>query len=345
MMKSKLGTFANSSNTSSSSAGNLPSRVEGIVFCSAFALEAVLIVIGNLFTIVLFAANKKLRIRRKGLFLIMNMSFADLMLGAVDMPFYIFYAGDYYQLWTGQLNLSTFITYTLVENTFSQASLISAALISVERFYAIYFPYNYKALSVRIYHIVICVIWSLALIFAMIVTVSAFISDEHQTTFYASVSYSTALLLTLCVCNIASFIKLQQGSFDSQLQNRALRHDHRLTKILLFVSIIALVSWLPVLILNLLRFGVKVSYRAFYVAYIFFYSNAFCNPVVYVLLIPEFRQGLVFHCFRRRWPVSMEGSERGDNRAATLTPVTRLRTLPTDPSLSNTLNVPDFKSS
>lgn len=317
-MKSKLGSFANSSNTSSSSAGNLPPRVEGIVFCSAFALEAVLIVIGNLLTLVLFAANKKLR--RKGLFLIMNMSFADLMLGAVDLPFYIFDAGDYYQLWTEKSNLSAFITYTIVENTFSQASLISAALISVERFYAIYFPYNYKALSMRLYRIVICIIWSLALIFAIIVTVSAFISDEHQiiAAFYAFMSYSAAILLTLCVCNTASLIRLQRGCFVSQLQNRALRHDHRLTKILLFVSIIALVSWLPVLILNLLRFhGVKVSYRAFYVASIFFYFNAFCNPVVYVLLIPEIRQALVFHCFRRQETVSVEDNERWDNIAVT----------------------------
>lgn len=227
------------------------------------------------------------------------------------MPFYIFYAGDYYQLWTVKSNLPAFITCTIVENTFSQASLISAALISVERFYAIYFPHNYKALSMRIYRIVICIIWSLALSFAIIVTVSAFISDEHQIAFYAYVSHSAAILLTLCVCNTASLIRLQQGCFVSQPQKRALRHDHRLTKILLFVSIIALVSWLPVLILNLLRFhGVKVSYRAFYVASIFFYFNAFCDPVVYVLLIPEFRQALVFHCFRRQETVSVEDNKR-----------------------------------
>jgi len=40
---------------------NHPSIVTGIVFCSAFVLEAVLIVVGNLLTIVLFAINRNFR--------------------------------------------------------------------------------------------------------------------------------------------------------------------------------------------------------------------------------------------------------------------------------------------
>ena len=63
-------------------------RTEGIALCSAFVIEAVLIVLGNLLTIVLFALKK--RLRKKSLFLVVNMAFADVMLGAVSLPFFVF---------------------------------------------------------------------------------------------------------------------------------------------------------------------------------------------------------------------------------------------------------------
>lgn len=51
-------------------------RAEGIAACGAFMLEAVLIVSGNLLTIVLFALEKTLR--KKSLFLVVNMAFAQI---------------------------------------------------------------------------------------------------------------------------------------------------------------------------------------------------------------------------------------------------------------------------
>ena len=78
-----------SENTTSPRNGSWPAtnasfKVTGIVFCSAFALEAVLVAVGNLFTIVLFAVNRNLR--KKNLLPVVNMAFADLMLGTVSLP-------------------------------------------------------------------------------------------------------------------------------------------------------------------------------------------------------------------------------------------------------------------
>ena len=67
------------------------SKAEGIALCSAFILECVLIAVGNLFVFILFAANKGLR--KKSLLLVINMSFADLMLGALTLPIYIYING------------------------------------------------------------------------------------------------------------------------------------------------------------------------------------------------------------------------------------------------------------
>ena len=71
---------------------------EGIVLCSAFVVEAVLIAFGNLLTVVLFAFNRKLC--RKSLFLIINMAFSGPLLGAVCLPLYVYLiVGPAFQLW------------------------------------------------------------------------------------------------------------------------------------------------------------------------------------------------------------------------------------------------------
>ena len=85
-------------NVSSSYTVNLSSKAEVIALCSAFALEAGFIVAGNLLTIVLFSVYKKLR--KKSLFLVINMAFADLMLGAMSIPLRIcLFSVHSYLLW------------------------------------------------------------------------------------------------------------------------------------------------------------------------------------------------------------------------------------------------------
>ena len=67
---------------------SFPSKAGEIALFSALILSSVLIIAGNLLTLVLFAVTKPLR--RKSLFLVMNMAFADLLLGTFSVPFYIY---------------------------------------------------------------------------------------------------------------------------------------------------------------------------------------------------------------------------------------------------------------
>ena len=113
--------------------------------------ETTLIVVGNLLTVVVFAVDKKLR--RKSLFLVINMAFADLLFGAVCLALYIYYVGDYHQLWAATLNKPLQRFSSIAPMIFSQVTVISAALISCERFYAVYWPLKHRLK--RVYHIII----------------------------------------------------------------------------------------------------------------------------------------------------------------------------------------------
>ena len=134
--------------------------VQVIAWSCALATEAVVIVVGNLLTIILFALNKKLR-SKKSLYLVLNMAVADLFLGGVCLPMYVYFLAH------GQVKFDekTPTFFTIVFYVFAQASFITAALISCERFYAIYWPLKHlQTLSTRAYRLVILTVWTLSIL-------------------------------------------------------------------------------------------------------------------------------------------------------------------------------------
>ena len=154
-------TIASFTNTSSSTTMHLPSRTEEIAICSAIVIEAVLIAGGNSLTIFLFVLEKKLR--KKSLLLVINMALADVMLGAVSLPLYIYLrVGFRPPLWRKGVLDPLEVFFLWIDLIFLQASLISAVFISCERFYAVYWPLKHLTLSTRAYAIVIALIWTLA---------------------------------------------------------------------------------------------------------------------------------------------------------------------------------------
>ena len=311
---------------------DLPSKSQVMALCSVFALEAVFITIGNLLTVVLFAINKQLR--KKCLFLVINMAFADLTIGAVTLPINAYYLGASHRfgVWTTTVHASLVVFLNIMRVIFAQASLISPAMITAERFYAIHWPLKHRTLSKRAYWIVIFAVWIIS-IFGSPVLV--YISTLSAHVIHSVISiYVLILLLIVCGLNIAIWRKFHHRSIASHQQNRATQNQ-RLTKTLLFASIVALTSWLPLTTFYFLIgfFEVTTPSNIFHaVALLLCYSNSFVNPLVSALRIPEFKQALGLCCVRRQAVINREVNEGRDNRAAVLTPLTQLRIPATDPS-------------
>ena len=311
---------------------HLRSRTEEIAICSAIVIEADLIAGGNSLTIFLFVLGKKLR--KKSLLLVINMAFADVMLGAVSLPLYIYLrVGFRPPLWEkGVLEpLQEFFLW--IDLIFFQASLISAVFRSCERFYAVYWPLKHLTLSTRAYAIVIALIWTLAfLVSAFFKLVRDFL--RTKTGVYLMTILISIFLLVLCHCNVGIWWKFQQRNNAPMnaihQQNRA-RQARRLTKTLLVVSAAAVFSWLPhAIILNMTAAHmVSVPIIIFHCFYIHTYSSSFVNPIIYALKIPEFRQSLITLCSRRR-AVDRMDREGKDGQDTVTIGLIEPRTLPTD---------------
>ena len=310
--------------------GDIPSKAESIVWCSVLVLASALIVIGNIPTIVLFVGNK--RLRKKSLFLVINMAVADLMLGAVSLPFYIYRIGEVgYHLWTASMDIYLESFSVIADNVPTVASLVSATSISCERFYALYRPFKHRSLTKQTYLIIILMLWTISTLDTALYFLSFYLRFlEHYNYYWLTLgSISIAIM---CGCNIAIWRKFRRGTVPgTQHQNRDLQNK-RLTTTLLFVSILALLSWLPYIISNTLVFLTDLNIPQRYLVAINFvnYSSAFINPIIYAFRIPEFRQALARSFVRWRATVKVENIEIGVDKRAASTKVTPLRILEGD---------------
>ena len=276
---------------------------EGIALCSALTLTFILVVVGNLLTIIIFAKNKN--IRKNHLLLVVNMAFADLFLGAFSLPVYIYDVGYEFHLWTtfvGNLwtDKTILISYVIVDTAFSQASLISAVFITCERFYAIRWPFKHRTLSTQAYRIAIFSVWALALLISAMWTGSNLLFSYKYTMFFWG-PYTLILILITCGCNIGIWKKFQTEIVAASHKKSRDSQNKRLTKTLLIVSDLTLLAWLPLVLCNFLMdvWFFHVPRRFYHAVNLFNYFNSFVHPIFYALRIAEFRRALALCCTGR----------------------------------------------
>ncbi|CAH3033126.1 unnamed protein product [Pocillopora meandrina] len=233
------------------------------------------------------------------------MAFADLFLGALSLPVYIYDVGYEFHLWTTFVgNLWTYkpilIPYMIVDTAFSQASLISAVFITCERFYAIRWPFKHRNLSTQAYRIAIFSVWVLALLISATMTGSNLLFSYKYTVFFWG-PYTLILILITCGCNIGIWQKFQTARVAASHQESRDLQNKRLTKTLLIVSGLTLLAWLPLVLLNFLMFVwvFHVPRRFYDMVNLFNYFNSFVNPIFYALRIAEFRRALALCCTGR----------------------------------------------
>jgi len=313
---------------------NSPFKVTGIVFCSAFALEAVLIAVGNFLTIVLFAVNRNLR--KKNLLPVVNMAFADLMLGTVSLPMNTYLVGGEFKLWFYRKDTTSEIFYRFLDDVFMQASILSAALISGERFYAIHWPLKHRILSTREYYIAISIAWAIAFVVSAILSLLYFfVSIKAFLHFW--LPYTLVLMFSMVGCNFSIWRKFRRGRTFPMQQNRA-SQNQRLIKTLLFISILALLSWIPLIVMNILFVFNSINWSVYYGASFLNFANSLVNPLVYALRIPEFKRTLGSGCCCRKRLVikSVMAKEREENKFTDLTLETQLKAVSTSPEILDT---------
>ena len=257
-----------------------------IFWSSAFGLLAVLIILGNFFSICVFHRKKS---RKRSYFLLISLAVADLMVGLFAIPIFIISSTEYpYLRWLVSTSFDAFTGLT---------SIYTLAVISLERMFSILCPLRHRTLTSRNYIYAIAIPWIAAAVFIAVIILKPKGSAKHLSYKFFPFLFLITPLLTMCLAYYSIWIK--QKSTKGIRNHRAAR-ESKLAKTLFLVTGASLLTWTPFQMINNLSFieDWRISSTLLYLSKILQFSNSLVNVVIYPLRIPEFKTTLknIIHC-------------------------------------------------
>ena len=265
-----------------------------IVWSLCFGLLATLIVVGNLFTICIFL---KQRLRKRAHFLLISLAVADLLVGLLSVPIYI--AINTIPYWGMPLPRLWIDLYQFSDSFTGISSMFTLTAISLERMYAIGWPFRHRTLTCRVYIFTIAIPWIITAIFTSIRLLLYLSIITLESFVYSLIVFLNTPLLVMCIAYLVVW-KKQTTMMGNQ--NYVVR-ETRLAKTLFIVTGASLLTWLPFQILTLLLyFGVirdflYINVTAHTIKFLQ-NSNSLVNVIIYPFRIAEFKNALLqmLHC-------------------------------------------------
>ena len=297
-----------------------------IVLIVLYSITFVLGLIGNLLVIIVFARNRKMRTVTHSF--LVNLAICDLMVVCMCMPFSV--AFEIYTNWIYGNAMCKIVNFS--QGLSVSSSIMTLAVISAERFYAIRRPLRARAFMSRTrIQMIICSIW---IISAFIVLPTIFVREEDILTTIFTVTirtclekwnslvvkhvYNFALLFILYMAPVIFIcvgylqIGLNLWRVDSSLHACAsaaetenaranLTGRRRVAKMLFIMAVLFALSWLPVHVMGILldfvgEATMKDKGRLLRLVHTYAlwiaHSNSSINPICYCIMSSSFKSAL-----------------------------------------------------
>lgn len=257
-------------------------------------------IIGNLLVLVVFFKNPNGKMRTPFNWFILNLAFADLLVGAVVEPLSV--------LVHVREGLGKSIKYDVylrpVYFTSCTASVFSLGMLTIDRHIAITSPMKYRAtLSNKRAAISCLVIW-------IISCGLPFLREEIGFLWYFFVFGNASVLVTFVVlvfafvrvhlalrAQIAELKLMQSGNEENQARNNALKTEAKITKIFMYMLIAFIFCYTPSLVMiYLMNLCTVCSCQTIHwfrdLSFIFIVLNSGVNPFLYAWRLPNFREAI-----------------------------------------------------
>ena len=212
---------------------------EGIsVWFPVFIAEFLLILIINVITVIAFARTR--RLRKRNTYLIINLTVADLLVGAVAGPLHVYHKSkeNHDFSWPG------FITWA-VKLTFIIASLMNLSLISLDRLHATLYPFRHCLIRRWSYFRIIMGSWFINLLFGSLMAGLYLNQPYGYSSFvYARTSFDVVNLLVLAVCYFVIFVNVyRRPHYQNSAALQGVRKLSTTLSIVTGVSVLTILPW------------------------------------------------------------------------------------------------------
>ena len=270
------------------------------VFVVIFALEAAVIIIGNVFTIFVFKTQTRIQLKRTCL-LLSNLAIADLLVGVGEVAVLIMHKIP----GTGNGSLSASWAFQAFG---SCVSVLFLALISLERVYAVFRPLRHRVTSARAYIFSIVIVWVAGLCIGGLSLLTVYHSKVDAV--YALATGDVLLffcLVIICASYLSIRSRLYATSPELQASHSRSSRDQnlRLSKTFYIVVAVSLILWLPGFVVYGIR---EFCPHCFSPTLLWFIgtlhlANSMVNPFVYSFRMTIFKDALK-KCLKKRGETS-----------------------------------------
>lgn len=280
-----------------------------LIFCAVIIFTSLT---GN--ALVVFVACKDSRLKTTTNIFIQNLALTDISMAMFNMPFWM--TSIYHDNWIFSQLVCEYQAVTLF--TFGSASILTMALISINRYFKIVHPQKYhnyfgSKVIVRIY----CLLsWVVGVLFATPpiygwgnyqyhrkFTTCSVLWDLKHISFVVIFlgGFVNAVTITIFVCYYKIYKEVKQSSRNVAAYTNSVTSviDIKILKSTFAVVCGYVICWMPVTLVCLTETLGGVPPQAFYgIAVFLMYSSCCINPIIYGILNPQFRRAFlnVFKC-------------------------------------------------
>ena len=274
--------------------GRLFSEKEERFWSAASVIEIIVVFLLNAFTLAIYTRTRHLR--KRSTFLIINLTVADLLVGAVVGLLPILEPdNDKRDLELNQAFSWQSFVYLTLTHLIPVAQLANISLISLERLHATLFPFRHCLVGKRVYLTIILCSWPFALTLSSVTALLYLRPSPAFLYVFAPYTFLIVVILTLSNAIIISTVKNNPLSPNA---GPALSKERKLTVTLLIVTVVSILTILPwviwTVILHYITIRSKLCPAAFYRINKSFFAlylfNSIVNPLIYAVRMQEFRK-------------------------------------------------------
>lgn len=280
-------------NSSSQHEGNEQAAGSLVAWSLAYGLLDVVVILGNVITLLVFFRNKKLLRTRANYFLI-NLAIADMMVGTFAIPMYVYHLIS--ALYNGEGVWKQFSSkiYTAVDVFVGCASIYTLTFIALERAFSVCLPQIHRHARLKTYYGLLGLIWLLSILVSCLRFLYETDLLKLKFFFYVMLVLFSIALLIICISYAVIWFKMKFRFANREGNKRKREQDKRLAILLFIVTVVFGLTWMPFQIINIVAFFCypcrKMSIDGVNFAKFLHYGNSCVNPIIYSFLVPEFRK-------------------------------------------------------
>ena len=275
---------------------------KGVPWLITYICEAVLILTGNSITIYIFWSIRN-RMKRTS-YLLINLAVADFLVGISISLFLFLHVSSAAPIFV----INTLVKIgVFVDGVGVTSSILSLALISLERMFAMVWPFRHRTVNAWCYHLSVGIVWLLAGLNGVVnVTIDLYRTKKRDGFSYLMAITIICSVLVITGAYLAIYFSIKGSHQFRNNTCRSMEQDRKLAKTLFIVTAFSVFTCLPCgislafrdYLLNMFSFRVQITFAAQY-------ANSFLNPVIYCFKIPEFQASLkrlLCSCPKQRLP-------------------------------------------